>query len=258
MKSYEQLRTEYDDALFALLMDDAMQTEGEALLAENERLKSESDFVISSETHERTLTAICEAYWIKSRRNRGARFRRMIGKGVAAVFAAAVLVGIGCAVNPTVKAKTLKLMMTITNQATILFVDDGSEIPPWLVAPDQSDSDHDRTEYEITFIPDGFYQHSELQTEHFNMQEFKNDDEALISVQITHSHGNMISSMDTENADVVEEITINGNNGLLVEKGQRVHIETYDVNEMDYFDVVCLNVDRETVIKIAEGIKPFR
>ena len=256
MKSFEQLRNDYDEALFALLMDDAMQIEGKAFLSENERLKNESDNPIFPKTDARVHAAIEKAYRRKRRQNGAARFRRMIGKGVAAVFVAAVLVGIGCAVNPTVKAKTLKLMMTITNQATILFVDDGSEIPPWLVAPDQSD--HNRTEYEITYIPDGFYHHSELQTEHFNMQEFKNDDEALVSVQITHSHGNMISSMDTENADVVEEITINGNNGLLVVKGQRIHIETYDEIEMDYFDVVCLKVDKETVIKIAEGIKPLR
>ncbi len=257
MKSYEQLKTEYDEALFALLMEDAMQAEGEALLAVNEHLKCEPDFVISAEADKRMHSAIDWAYQQKSRQNKVAKVRRFMSRSIAAMLAVAMLVGIGCTLNPTVKAKTLTLMMKVTNQATILFADNGSEIPPWLATPDQSESDHNRTEYEITYIPDGFYQHSELQTEHFIIQEFINEDEALISVQITHSHGNMISSMDTENADSIENITINGNSGLLVVKGQRVHIETYDVNEMDYFDIVCTKLDKETVIKIAEGIQPL-
>ena len=41
MTRREQLQEQYEDALFALLMDDLAAIEGQAALEENERLKSE-------------------------------------------------------------------------------------------------------------------------------------------------------------------------------------------------------------------------
>lgn len=260
MKSYEQLRTEYDEALFALLMEDAMQTEGHALWMENERLKTHSDASISPEADARIYAAIAAAYRNKRRQAKAVKIRRFFSRSLAAIFIAAVLVSIGCAVNPQVKARTQILMTKVTEKATILFASDGTDIDELDGESEDSQCELEHLDYELTYIPAGFYQYSEYDTEHFNCQEFKNEDNdnAQITVMISHSHGNMLSSMDTENADVIENININGNNGLLVIKGSRIHIETYDVNAMDFIEVIGMDTDKETVIKIAEGIQPIK
>ena len=53
MTRHEELRDNYEDALFALLMDEFAEREGERLLEENERLKLDPDNVISDELDKR-------------------------------------------------------------------------------------------------------------------------------------------------------------------------------------------------------------
>ena len=49
MNRKEQLQEQYEDALFALLMDDMMEEEGRQLLEENERLKQEPSAAVPEE-----------------------------------------------------------------------------------------------------------------------------------------------------------------------------------------------------------------
>ncbi|MCI9402468.1 MAG: hypothetical protein HFF04_02195 [Oscillospiraceae bacterium] len=62
MKSREQLREEYEDALFALMMDYAAQAEGERLLAENEALKHNPAAQVPEHLDQRCLQTIQMAF----------------------------------------------------------------------------------------------------------------------------------------------------------------------------------------------------
>ena len=53
MTRREQLQEQYEDALFALLMDELARSEGEKLLEENERLKQEPDADIPDDVMKR-------------------------------------------------------------------------------------------------------------------------------------------------------------------------------------------------------------
>ena len=58
MTRHEELQDNYEDALFALLMDEFAEREGERLLEENERLKSDPDIVISDELDRQCIKKI--------------------------------------------------------------------------------------------------------------------------------------------------------------------------------------------------------
>ena len=62
MKSREELRNDYEEALFAMIMDEIMDLEGEALIAERERLALSEEFEISDELNERCISAINDAF----------------------------------------------------------------------------------------------------------------------------------------------------------------------------------------------------
>lgn len=243
MKSYEQLKSEYDEALFALLMEKVMVEEGELLLAENERLKSNPEFEITPEMDRRMLSAVDKAFQEKKRTSKAITKRRVWGKCVAAVLALVCMTGVVFGVSPTVRASAIDLIIMFSEKATSLFISDYEQ----------------RTSidsiYSIDYIPDGFYQHSELIEGRFEMYEFKNDSGARISIQITHSKGSLISSVDTENAEKVESISVNGNEGLMIEKNDRVHISIVDVSQNDFIDVVCNGIDSDTAMEVAQSIK---
>lgn len=56
MKLREQLQEEYEDTLFALMMDYVAQTEGKRLLEENERLKNDPSAQLPEDLDRRCQT----------------------------------------------------------------------------------------------------------------------------------------------------------------------------------------------------------
>lgn len=58
MKTREQLQDEYEDALFALLMYDIAQIEGQRAEAENERLRNDPNAKVPEELDQKCLRTI--------------------------------------------------------------------------------------------------------------------------------------------------------------------------------------------------------
>ncbi len=58
MTRREKLQEQYEDALFALLMDDLAVEEGKKAYEENKRLKADSSFEVPSESRKRCVETI--------------------------------------------------------------------------------------------------------------------------------------------------------------------------------------------------------
>lgn len=58
----EQLLENYENAFFAILMNDIAEKEGRKPLEENEELKNSSDFEIPNAIHEHSLKTIRKAF----------------------------------------------------------------------------------------------------------------------------------------------------------------------------------------------------
>ena len=63
----------------------------------------------------------------------------------------------------------------------------------------------------------------------------------------------LISQYDNEDLEVLKEITIEGNEGLLIQKGDRTFI-AFDNNDC-YFEVICTKLDGDTVVKLCQNFK---
>ena len=116
MTRREELRDNYEDALFALLMDEFAEREGERLLEENERLKLDPDIVISDELDRRCIKTIAKG---KRRKVKYAAYR-MISRVAVAVLAVVVLFGTAYAAFPEVRIRTLNLIIELSDQAASL------------------------------------------------------------------------------------------------------------------------------------------
>lgn len=66
-----------------------------------------------------------------------------------------------------------------------------------------------------------------------------------------------ILNADTEDADYIEQISIHGYPGLLVGKNDTVHIVWGDTDRNKYVSVMCINLDKDTAIAIANSIRPM-
>ena len=74
------LREQYEDALFALLMEDYMEDEGKKALEENERLKCDDSFIVPEKTRKRCLKTISKFYIRQNIRRSGKVFYKAFTK----------------------------------------------------------------------------------------------------------------------------------------------------------------------------------
>ena len=248
MTQREQLRDNYEDALFALLMDEFAEREGERLLEKNERLKLDPDIVISDELDRRCIKTIAKG---KRRKVKYAAYR-MISRVAVAVLAVVVLFGTAYAAFPEVRIRTLNLIIELSDQAASLTLerannsmqnDDGASA--------ELNEDGTLRGYRLPEIPEGFELDYESDTSVSALIRYANAYGESIGFSVIAAKGTVFN-VDTENAEKVENISIHGYSGLLVKKGEGIDITWADTDQNNFIMVSCDGLDEETVWGYAE------
>lgn len=103
--------------------------------------------------------------------------------------------------------------------------------------------------YAPTYIPKGFEITERNYLKGRNSIVYSRGEDAFTIFQIT---ANAKLNLDTENAEVCEEIMVNGNNGLIVIKDDC----SITWNEGKTLFWVCGTIEKEELLKISEGLKP--
>ena len=102
-----------------------------------------------------------------------------------------------------------------------------------------------------TYIPEGFNFVECVVGLDSHSNTYENNEKFVI---IEQKNKNYTTHIDTENADIIKELTINNSQALYVEKGGLAYI-TWSFPDTLLF--VCGNIDGEEIIKIAEGVRPI-
>ena len=248
MTRHEELRDNYEDALFALLMDEFAEREGERLLEENERLKLDPDIVISDELDRRCIKTIAKG---KRRKVKYAAYR-MISRVAVAVLAVVVLFGTAYAAFPEVRIRTLNLIIELSDQAASLTMgganssvqnDDGASAV--------LNEDGTLRGYRLPEIPEGFELEYDSNTSVSTRIRYTNAYGISIGFSVIAARGTALN-VDTENAEEVKNISIHGYSGLLVKKGEGIDITWADTDQNNFIMISCDGLDEETVWGYAE------
>lgn len=148
MTRREMLVEQYEDALFALLMDEVAEAEGQKALEENQRLRESGELVIPDNLRQRCHSAIAKGF-------AGQELRR-VGRGVSRVVTKVALVAlVGILLFTTVFATSEDFRVKTLNLVLEVF-EDHTEIT---LAPDESiASSVDSVVPQLTagWLPEGF------------------------------------------------------------------------------------------------------
>lgn len=242
MTKYEQLLEKYEDAYFALLMEEVAQKEGERLERLNKELQDDPNFAVSEELTKRCLKTIDRAFAGVQR----ARAYRVIRKvlNVAAILVAlmTVLFTTAFAVSEDVRAATLNLVVTVSEKFSLLEVQE----------PGSSADDADRyfEDIRVEWIPEGY---EYVSGEYDSSALFgKNTDEWIVVSKIK---GSVPFQMDTENAETVQSIEVNGRSGMCVVKDGKIHIAFANAEKDVIVDILAAKtVSGEVAKRFAENI----
>ena len=240
MKSREELRNDYEEALFAMIMDDIMELEGEALLAERERLRASDEHRVPDDISERCRGLIAET--LAETENRGKKRGpwKLCRTALLAALIASLCFSTVYASVPQVRAATDRLMIQISNiSATLSFAEDGA---------------FESDEYELGYIPEGFVLTEEVRTAVQCCYAYASD-ASTISIQIAYDASNWESSVDVEQAETVERFADGSYEGLLVEKGDRVHLAVADSAHNSAIQIITEGLGRDETMRILNGLR---
>ena len=248
MTRKERLREQYEDALFALIMEEAAEAEGQKALEENRRLR-DSGLAIPDGLRQRCHRAIAKGF-------AGQELRR-VGRGVSRVVTKVALVAlVGMLLLTTVFAASEDFRVKTLNLALEIF-EDHTEIT---LTPDESiiASSVDSVVPQLTagWLPDGFALVEEGENSAMAWKDFQNE-EAGTQISITAFNlrtGRM--SVDTEDAEMLP-VQINGADAFIINDTEDEIIQIIwqeDAASEWLIYVVGKGVSEEMLMKTAESI----
>ena len=248
MRRDELLRENYEDALFYLLMNKIAEEEGKILLAENERLNRDPNAGLSEELDRRCKSTIKRTFAKQSRRDFTKISVKLISRIAIAASVAVLLFSTAYAVFPEVRVGMLNMLIKVSSVSSTLVFEE---------SPEENSSDNHVQQTGYTLLG---YQLPTLSQE-FKLTDqggdrksswiaFSNDSGASIVFKI-HADLNTVYDIDTEAADSVEQILVNGYRGLLIIKEESIRITWGDIDNNYFIDIVYVGIDKDFAIELA-------
>ena len=247
MTRREQLQEQYEDALFALLMDELATTEGQAALEENERLKNDPEYAVPTDVRQRCLKTISRCCAKKTLRRTGKVLCRGFSRVAVIGMICMLLFTTAFAASPTFRANTLNLVMEIFEDSTaISFSNSNSENSSFL----------EDFNVDVNWVPEGYTLVDQSEDSFLSSLRYRSEtgDEILINI---FKGENGVLNIDTENAQV-EPVTIQGCDGLLVLKDGDAQLAWGNENGPYQVGIIAKNSETEedvqNLLKIAENL----
>ena len=246
MTRQEILREQYEDALFALLMDRMICAEGERLLEENERLKSDPNAEIPEKLMKRCRKVIAREY-AKKHFASVRHFSVKLFQKAAIVALTGMLFFTGAlAASETLRNSTMNLIVEAFEDHTN-YRFDGLQEEDFML------------EFEVGWIPEGFVLKDQVHGQHSAYTYYTGNNSEALAIDLTAISKSGNTGVDTENA-IKENLDIKGRTATLVTKDYLELI--IPIPERTQLLVIALwtndfLIGREEVIRIAENIELF-
>lgn len=255
MTRREKLQENFEDALFALLMEEVAEQEGQRLLEENERLKRDPESAVPPEVDRRCLKTIKRAFAKTQRRAAGHTAYRVFRQAAMVAVVGMLLFATAFAASPEVRVKTLNLLIEVSDVATSMTMEETPESPEDSNYPAEGNSITSGgmlRGYQIPAVPDGFVLVDSRNGRTSSSLRYENDDGAIIDFHIIEAKGTT-HTVDTEDAEV-SPITIHGYEGLFIEEGDRITITWGDTDQIIFVTVHCNKISGEDAMALANEI----
>ena len=235
MTNKKLLYDAYEDSIFALAANEAAECYGKQLAEENERLQGK--YALNARQQQRFNYKIAAALHKK-------RARQKLTKALPYAIAIVILLAI-LSYTPFGKA--------IAAQFKNLWIEIRQESTDYRFTTTQEGDDQLHNCYLPAYIPAGFsltdnYILSEDSTTMIFLDE---TGEKVIEYTSSTSNG-LALSVDSENAEIIEKILVNGYEGTLIAKEPFFHIVWTDKNCLFH---VSTNISAEITKQIAESVE---
>lgn len=242
MTNREQLYENYEDALFAILMDDLAETEGERLLELNQQLQDDPDAAIPDEVRQRCIAVINREFAKKKRAASVQRAKKALKILPWAVVIAMALMAIAFAAFPSFRTGVLNIIKATSNDHT-----------SWSFQ-ETYHSYHDDLPISI-LLPEDFIMIDQYNSPDIIIVHFQSaiNSEAVLSASVFKGQ-NAVVGIDNENYNVKSICSVQGFNADLYKNDTDIWVTWADPTVPCCISIEASNVDENTIMQAANSI----
>lgn len=271
MIDHERLMEQYEDALFALLMEGVAEAEGEKALRLNEELKKDPNAEVPEAVRKRCEKTIRAAFAKKRHRTARRTVSRWLTKAAVVAALSGLLFTAAFALSEDVRVATLNVLIEVMDDRTRITFEGASSEPA-----ETSTKTIPGLEYHyniaLEWIPDGF----KLEDGDFEENGtcdyviYRSPQDGMIEVSVTPHSAGLVSSLNTEDC-TKQEVTVNGHPATLYTTNEdmlemRYHQNGFPNiwNDMMIFwvdqdaqanvQINATNLTKDEMICLAEGV----
>ena len=241
MTRREMLTERYEEALFALLLDEVAEAEGRKIVEEQAQLQP----LITPEARERCRKVIAHQTRQQETKRVTMRAGRIVAKVAVIALVMVLMLATAFATNEQFRINTLNLIIETFEDRTKFSVTD------FIYAGEKEEPTPPTME--INWVPEGFTLQDEGSSGVSAWQQFENESGALLScLVIDLTTGGM--SFDTETAPM-QSIELNGEEAYLIDEGTSAQVIwqwSEDPSWLVY--VATIDMDADTALKVAENM----
>ena len=241
MTRQEELREQYEDALFTLLMEEVAVAEGEEFLRESEALRGDPEAAVPEEVIRRCRRTINRCFSRQRRRSLARQFRWVFQKASVVALLGVLLFSAVYAISPEFRVGVLNLVVETLDESTdVSFGKEGTEEAASL-------------QLEVGWVPEGFYTTetgaSELRAWHY----LSNGNGADVRIDLGFGNKQQ-SSLDTEDVSEVE-INIGNLSGTIASKNEQLTLTLIDPVRSMILTIRATGVAANDLMLLAGNVK---
>ncbi|MFA7079172.1 MAG: DUF4367 domain-containing protein [Syntrophomonas sp.] len=248
-----KLREEYEEALIKLAMSSFAEREGQRLMQENEALKNDPFYQPSAEA-DRKFKRTMNRYYKQKTKNFMQTSYQHFNKVAIVFLISIILLATSTLAVEAVRIKVLNFFVNVQQEYTEIRLKEKSGEPS-LEEKDiisKNVPSNWKNAYAPLAIPVGYSINNSVNNDNFKTIEYANDRNEMIIYQQFDEQ--VVSNIDTEKADSIEKITVQGHKGLLVNKDGKRTITWSNDAKVFLIITKASNLQDEDMIKMAESV----
>lgn len=245
MATRKELLDKYEDAQFALLIDEIMEQQGAELNEMKQQLKQDPAAAVPLDVRERSMETICKAYEEREQKQKARRIRTTIRTLMIAAIVATLLL---TSVSADFRLAAKNFVYELTELAAELMFDFGD-----------SAETHDGEVimgYFIPALPKDFELVDATETDHSVRRKYFSED-GFVMIRIVEDDGSGFSyGTDAENGESKTE-RINQFDVLIIEGDNRIQFLLSDKDAQKHIEITSTTHTNMELRKYISAIKKY-
>lgn len=245
MTRREMLMEQYENALFALLMDEVAESEGRKAIEENERLKEQGEPVISETSRQRCMKTIARKTTQQEVKRYGRAASRIITKVAVAVLVAMLLFTTAFASSENFRIKTLNFVIDTFDDRTEL-----SLVTENITNTEQSDIPN----ISVGWLPNGFALVDEGKDPASAWWQYEAENGGMVSILAMKLDAGSLN-VDTEASEMIS-IRLKGADAYLIEDSNITQVLWRPTGYPNWLcTATSQGINTEELIRIVENME---